>query len=127
MTHQQTFGRRVNPLSKPRHAKPEVKTDTPATNAGVSEAPIEPSLPAPTNAEESACLSQDFEDWKSEPKRGLRLPWRQLSLMASLSFGIGSLALPDWVNDNVQWGLYALMAISLYAGLSRGDDTKSRF
>lgn len=36
--------------------------------------------------------------------------------MATLCFGIASLVLPDSVNDNVQWLLYALMAASLYAG-----------
>jgi len=39
--------------------------------------------------------------------------------MASLCFGIASLVLPDWVNDNVQWLLYALMAASLYVGFSK--------
>ena len=47
------------------------------------------------------------------------MPWRQLSVMASLCFGLASLVLPEWVNDNVQWLLYALMAASLYAGFSK--------
>jgi hypothetical protein len=47
------------------------------------------------------------------------MPWRQLSLVASLCFGIASFALPDSVNDNVQWLLYALMAASAYAGFSK--------
>jgi hypothetical protein len=33
-----------------------------------------------------------------------------------LFFGIGAWVLPDTVNDNVQWVLYALMAASFYAG-----------
>jgi hypothetical protein len=46
--------------------------------------------------------------------------------MATLCFGIASFALPDSVNDNVQWLLYALGAASLYAGFrKRQRDTKS--
>jgi hypothetical protein len=39
--------------------------------------------------------------------------------MASSCFGIAYFALPDTVNDAVQWLLFALMAASLYAGFSR--------
>jgi hypothetical protein len=62
---------------------------------------------------------EDKEDWESERRQGFKLPWRQLSLMASLCFGIASFVLPEEVNDNVQWLLYALIAASLYAGFSR--------
>ena len=42
------------------------------------------------------------------------MPWRQLSLMASLCFGIASFVLPDSVNDNVDWLLWILAAMSAF-------------
>jgi hypothetical protein len=39
--------------------------------------------------------------------------------MASLCFGIASFVLPDSVNENLDWLLYGLMAVTLYAGLIR--------
>ena len=62
-------------------------------------------------------VDEELEEWKASRKR--IIPWRQLSLMASLCFGIASLVLPDSVNDGVDWLLYGLMAASLYAGISR--------
>jgi hypothetical protein len=64
-------------------------------------------------------VDQELEEWRRTRKHGFRMPWRQLSLVASLCFGIASFALPDSVNDNVQWLLYALMAASAYAGFSK--------
>ena len=56
----------------------------------------------------------ELESWK----RGRRWqpPWRQIALMASLCFGIGSLVLPDSVSEVLHWLLYALTGASLYAG-----------
>jgi hypothetical protein len=39
--------------------------------------------------------------------------------MASVSFGIASLVLPDSVSDTLDWVLYALMAATAYAGLQQ--------
>ena len=39
--------------------------------------------------------------------------------MAGLCFGIASFVLPATVNETLQWPLYALTAISLYAGLHK--------
>ena len=47
------------------------------------------------------------------------MPWRQIALMASLCFGIASFVLPDSLNDQLDWVLYGLMALSAYAGLSK--------
>ena len=44
--------------------------------------------------------------------------------MASLSFGIASLVLPDNVNASVDWLLYALMAASFCAGFIKRRDAK---
>jgi hypothetical protein len=40
-------------------------------------------------------------------------------LMATLCFGVASLVLPDSVNDNVDWLLYALAAASFYAAIRK--------
>jgi hypothetical protein len=64
-------------------------------------------------------IDDEFREWKKARKRHSGLPWRQLSLMASVSFGIASLVLPDSVSDTLDWVLYALMAATAYAGLSR--------
>jgi hypothetical protein len=78
--------------------------------------------------EKSEFLSLDDElrQWKLARRRNFEIPWRPLSLMATLCFGIASFVLPDSVNDNVQWLLYALAAASLYAGFrKRRQHTKS--
>jgi len=59
----------------------------------------------------------ELEDWKRS--RQWQIPWRQISLTASLCFGVASLVLPDNVNESVQWLLYGLAAISLYSGLRK--------
>jgi len=61
--------------------------------------------------EKSQFLSLDDElrEWKLARRRNLEIPWRPLSLMATLCFGIASFVLPDSVNDNVQWRPRAFM------------------
>ena len=118
MANQRSFGRRINIQPQPRFATAEVKAITQGTNAALSEAPLERSLPGSAKADFSL-LDQDLQDLQPERKRGLKIPWRQLSVMASLCFGVASLVLPEGVNDDVQWLLYALMIVSLYAGFSR--------
>jgi hypothetical protein len=64
---------------------------------------------------------EELQAWKAERQRERfsRIPWRQISLMAGLCFGIAGFVLPDSVNDSVEWLLYALMAASFVAGLAR--------
>ena len=57
---------------------------------------------------------KELEEWKRSRKKGFKIPWSQLSLMASLCFGIGSFVLPDSVNDNVEWLLWILAAVSAF-------------
>jgi hypothetical protein len=64
-------------------------------------------------------LDDELREWKKNRKSGFQMPWRQISLMASLCFGIASFVLPDATNDAVNWLLYALMAISFVVGISR--------
>jgi hypothetical protein len=99
-----SFGRRAAPHSiGPRVAPAE---------ASVQEwvAPAATALPEPL-----ATLSVDDELHAWKQQRGLRVPWKQLCLMASICFGVASLVLPDDVNKAVNWLLYGLTAMSLYA------------
>ena len=51
--------------------------------------------------------------------RSRNFPIKLLALMASLCFGIASVAVPKEINDEVQYPLYALSAASLYLGFRR--------
>lgn len=62
---------------------------------------------------ETLSVDEELLAWKAQ--RGLKLPWKQLYLMASVCFGIASFVLPDDVNQGVNWLLYGLAAMSLYA------------
>lgn len=64
-------------------------------------------------------VEEEIAAWKAARGSVVPFPWRQLSLMAGLCFGIASFVLPASVNDTLQWPLYALTAISLYAGLHK--------
>ena len=64
-------------------------------------------------------IDDELRDWKQKRKKHFAIPWRQFSIIAGLSFGIASFALPDSVNDGFTWLLYALAAASFYAGLRK--------
>jgi hypothetical protein len=78
-------------------------------------------VPAETPAPAARELSPEEElmAWKAERyrERFARIPWRQLSLMAGLCFGIAGFALPDSTNEALSWLLYALAAASFAAGI----------
>ena len=120
MVEHATFGRRAT-TSRPSEAHDPV---TPVRK------PVLPGQPADDSLEllrhiASPPIDDEFREWKKARKRHSGLPWRQLALMASVSFGIASLVLPDSVSDTLDWVLYALMAASAYAGLSRRWSTPS--
>ena len=98
----QTFGRRGAITAPP------ARTPTPA-------APPVPETPPPPASGWIDHRDEELEAWMRARK--WNLPWRQISLMASLCFGIASFVLPDSVNKDVNWLLYALMAASFIAGL----------
>ena len=117
MVNQTTFGRRAASPPMTR----AMETHEPIRSAGIHSR-------GEQAAEKSSALlmhtagppiDDEFHEWKKARKRHSGLPWRQLSLMASVSFGIASLVLPDSVSDTLDWVLYALMAVTAYAGLSR--------
>jgi hypothetical protein len=68
---------------------------------------------------DSPSVDRELEAWKQARGSKFQMPWSQLSLMASLCFGIASFVLPDSVNDNVDWLLWGLMAISAYIGFAK--------
>jgi hypothetical protein len=70
-------------------------------------------------------LDDELREWKEARAQNFKIPWRQLSLMASLCFGVASFVLPDSVNRDVQWPLYLLMAASFFAGFAKRRETKS--
>ena len=84
--------------------------------------PTGPSVERPVRLSENrefASLDDELRQWKLARKQNFEFPWRSLSLMATLCFGIASFVLPDSVNDDLQWLLYALVAASLYFGFFR--------
>src|ERR1700744_1171901 len=118
MVNPGSFGRRGNPL--PSSARSMGTTETVAQAAGVQS--TRPSIEPPVRLWEKSefpSIDDELRQWKLARRQNFEIPWRPLSLMATLSFGIASFALPDSVNDNVQWLLYALAAASLYAGFRK--------
>lgn len=110
-----TFGRRLSSQANAPRAKivrapivPEAKSPAPST--------FERATAPPTGA---LSLEDELHEWKHNRASGFQIPWRQISLMATLCFGIASFVLPDSTNDVVNWLLYALMAISFVVGISR--------
>jgi len=118
MVNQATFGRRTSSQRPPLRAREKIDA-APASSfsafaktAVASSPPLQPEIAAPP-------VDHELQEWKKTRRQNYRIPWRQLSLMASLCFGIGALVLPDSVNENLDWLLYGLMAASLFAGLTR--------
>jgi hypothetical protein len=94
-----TFGRRNTSPLAPAHTVAQ---------------PAQPLAASP----DGSSVDPELEDWK-RTRQPFAFPWRQVFLMASLCFGVASFVLPDTVNDMVDWLLYALAAMSFYAGLRR--------
>ena len=124
MVEHRSFGRRGNP--PPSFGRSMRANET---IEATSVQPTGPSVERPVHLPEKSELSSlddELREWKLARRQNFEIPWRPLSLMATLCFGIASFALPDSVNDNVQWLLYALAAASLYAGFrKRRRHTKS--
>jgi hypothetical protein len=127
MNGQKSFGRRT-PLQR-QQLRAEPKRDAPAPDVKLvfADTPSVAPVFAETSAEELARLHKEIispaahDEWheREQPaKRKFKVPWRQVVLTASLCFGIGALVLPDTINDDLDWLLYGLMAISGYVGFS---------
>ena len=116
MAKRQAFGRRINPqvetVPAPVRAEPVAANDPGPREDPPVEVPL-------ATQEQQPSIEEELREWKLSRRRQFQVPWRQLSLVASLCFGIASFVLPDSVNDNVQWLLLALMAASAWVGLSK--------
>jgi hypothetical protein len=114
VVNERTFGRRADQQPRYRQAKSEIEVAaSKATSTLLSVSPpssLEMTTPSP---------DEELLAWTKARKQNFTIPWRQVSLMASLCFAIASLVLPDTLNDNIQLLLYALAAASLYGGFAR--------
>jgi hypothetical protein len=117
MTNQRPFGRRSVPQQQPLRATPTRVSPMPDPKPIFSGVSADQSSPYGDIA--FARGNDQPPDWEQSTKWRLKMPWRQLALMASLCFGIASFVLPDSLNDQLQWVLYGLMAMSLCAALSK--------
>jgi hypothetical protein len=124
MVKHRTFGRRYESPRLPHPAKNSIRAATGAIAEEIARLPIRwPSSP-PTD--KTPLLDDELQQWKKARAQNFKIPWRQMYLMASLCFGIASFVLPDSVNSDVQWLLYALMAASLYAGFAKSREAKDK-
>jgi hypothetical protein len=113
MANRQAFGRRIDPQARAAPVVPRVEPVAPSMTALFGSAQEKSPAPIAVQAE-APSVEQELEEWKRSRKRAFKMPWHQLSLMASLCFGIGSFVLPDSVNDNVEWLLWGLSAVSAF-------------
>lgn len=118
MTAQRVFGRRnVAPQREFSRARGPARQDPPEPPA-VVDTPLESSvLPPPHPA--ATQFDEELRQWKQTRRQAYKIPWRQLTLMASLCFGIAALVLPDTISSGLDWLLYAMMAAGFYTGLRR--------
>jgi hypothetical protein len=72
---------------------------------------------APQPDDRLLSVDEELRQWKAA--RGIRIPWRPMLLIASLSFGMAAFVLPASTSDPVQWTLGVLSAASFLGGLKR--------
>ena len=104
MANTQAFGRRASPQAA---SVAPIQIASPSIHA-----PIDSEAMALPKFNDAMSVDDELAEWRRA--RRFPIPWRQLWLMASLSFGIASLVLPDSINDIVQWLLFGLSVASLY-------------
>jgi hypothetical protein len=108
MANRQGFGRRIDPQAAnkpPQSAVPAQPAAAPPNATGAAAA-------SPISAFEEPSVDSELRAWKQARGSRFKMPWSQLSLMASLCFGIASFVLPDSVNSNVDWLLWGLAIMS---------------
>jgi hypothetical protein len=119
---QQIFGRRTQQQAFSQTiTKPPMSRGESFTERGAQvERPGVGSAVAKTHSIEDELL-----EWKRARRHSYCLPWRQISLMASASFGIAYFVLPDSVNQIAQWPLLALVILSFASSFSRRPPQKN--
>ena len=123
MGSRQAFGRRMNTQVQTAPVAAHVEPVAPSVATLFGGAQAESPVPVAAQAEVPS-VDQELEEWKRARGQRFKVPWRQLSLMASLCFGIGSFVLPDSVNDNVEWLLWILAAVSAFVWFSNRKKVK---
>jgi len=118
MANKITFGRRNAPQRQALLATEKRDPVASSMQLVLPKVPVDQPL-VPHSSLDSQHIDDDLQEWKQARKQRFKIPWRQLSLMASLCFGIASFVLPDSINENLDWLLYGLMAVTLYTGLRR--------
>ncbi len=108
MANYQAFGRRINPQAA---YTPQRAPAQPAVAPKASVVDAQKPLAVPV---EESPLDLELQAWKQARGSQFKMPWSQLSLMASLCFGIASFVLPDSVNSNVDWLLWGLSGVSVF-------------
>jgi hypothetical protein len=119
---QQIFGRRT-----PQQAFSQTITKPPMSR-GESFAERRAQVERPglgSTAAKTHSIEDELLEWKQARRHNYRLPWRQISLMASVSFGIGYFVLPDSVNQIAEWPLVALAILSFVSSFSRQPTQKN--
>ena len=117
MADQQIFGRRgLDRDAAGTAARPvRVKTQSERRSA---EAPARQRA-RPARLSTPSAEDIEIREWKRQRRERTSLPWRSISLTASLCFGIGAFVLPDALNGVLDWILYGLAAASFLAGRRR--------
>jgi hypothetical protein len=120
-----SFGRRGETLAQRSRSKGSIQAA--AQNRTIESADRSLAGPALLSEKqpEFSSLDDDLRAWKRARKKNFEIPWRPLSLMASLFFCIASFALPDSLNDALQWPLYGLAAASFCAGFRRRQHARA--
>lgn len=115
MSNQRPFGRRSSPQQQPLPGRRKLDTSpSPAKSTGPDVSIDRISL---LHGESTFPHGNAQRDWEESTKWQIKVPWRQVALMASLCFGVAAFVLPDSINEKLHWILYGLVAMSLHAGL----------
>jgi hypothetical protein len=119
MQRQKTFGCR--PALQPQMESRSLPSIEPET---VTKLDVSPVLPKVFTAppELSADVGKDFEEWKvvrKTQRRTSREPWRSVSIVAGIGFGLSSWILPDTVAQVAQAVTTGLAGASFLAGYRR--------
>jgi len=122
MATPRSFGRRFVSESAPGPARSPAEVTVQKKTIEFPDS--QPKHLIPSIVSNDSSVDEELREWKRSRKSSFRIPWRQLSLMASLCFAIASFVLPDWVNGMVKWLLFALMAASFYAGVINRRESK---
>ncbi len=115
MQPKRTFGRRP----QREQQRPEVALAQVGSVSSVEDA-TQPLNLLPPPSEKAVDVDRELEEWKAarkRHKRSFREPWRTLSIVCTLGFGLSSWLLPDSVADIAQLVTGGLGAASLFAGL----------